>query len=154
MILRGGSIAALGVAVWFSAPATFAQTVQRCEAPDGKVTYSNTNCPAGTEPVRKVEADPGPTPAEQKAARERAQQRSRELDKLEKQRQNEEAKAARAQAAADARQAKVDSECRRQEARVRAARQELDSATLQRRQQADRKLRLAEADAAAACRKP
>jgi hypothetical protein len=152
MSARGGALAALVAAGCFCAVPALAQTVQRCESPDGKVTYSNTDCPSGTQPVRKVEPDPGPTPADQKAARERAQQHSRELDKLERQRQKEEEKAARARAAADAKQAKHDVECRKLEARVRVAREEFESATLQRRQQADRKLRLAE-EQAAPCKK-
>jgi hypothetical protein len=135
------------------AGAASAQTVQRCESPEGKVTYSNTTCPPGTEAVRTIERDPGPTPAEQKAARERAQQHSRELDKLERQRQKEEEKAARDRAAAETRQAKREAECRKLDARVRAARQELEAATLARRQALDRKLRIAE-EQAAACRKP
>lgn len=152
MTLRSGAMAALVAAASLCAPAALAQKVERCEAPDGKVTYSNTDCPAGTQPVRKIEPDPGPTPADQKAARERAQQRSRELDKLERQRQKEEDKAARERAAAEAKQAKHDTECRKLEARVKTARAEFETATLQRRQQADRKLRLAE-EQAAGCRK-
>jgi hypothetical protein len=152
MTRRRGACAALAAAGWVFAAAATAQPVQRCESPDGKVTYSNSTCPAGTEPVRKVESDPGPSAADQKAARERAQQRSRELDKLERQRQNEETKAARARAAAEAKEARHEAECRKLDARVRAARSEYESATLQRRQQADRKLRLAE-EQAAGCKK-
>jgi molecular chaperone GrpE (heat shock protein) len=129
-----------------------AQTMQRCETPEGKVTYSNTTCPSGSEVVRTIEGDPGPTPAEQKAARERAQQHSRELDKLERQRQKEEEKAARTRAAADAKEARREAECRKLDAKVRAAREEFETATLSRRQALDRKLRLAE-EQAAACRK-
>lgn len=132
--------------------AASAQTVQRCESPEGKVTYSNTTCPTGTSSVKKIEPDPGPTEADQKAARDRAQQHSRELDKLERQRQKDDEKAARARAAAEARQTKKEAECRKLDARVRAARAEFEDATLARRQQADRKLRLAE-EQAAACRK-
>src|SRR5215470_17935158 len=94
------------------APA-FSQQVQRCESPEGKVTYSNATCPDGTQAVRKIEPDPDPTAADQKAARERAQQHSRELDKLERQRQKDEEKAARARAVADAKQEKRDVECRK-----------------------------------------
>lgn len=153
MILRAGATAAVVAAGLAWVPAALAQEVQRCESPEGKVTYSNSPCPAGTQAVRKIEPDPGPSTADQKAARDRAQQHSRELDKLERQRQKEEEKAARERAAVDAKQAKRDAECRKLDARVRAAREEFESATLQRRQEADRKLRLAE-DQAAACRKP
>ena len=135
-----------------STGAATAQQVQRCESPEGKVTYSNSTCPDGTQTVRKIEQDSGPSAADQKAARERAQQHSRELDKLERQRQKEEEKAARERASAEAKQAKHDADCRKLDARVRAAREEFENATLQQRQQADRKLRLAE-DQAAACKK-
>lgn len=152
MSVRAAALAAF-LALTGASNAT-AQPVQRCETPEGKVTYSNSQCPAGTEPVRSIEPDAGPTAADQKAARERAQQRSRELDKLERQRQKEEEKAARDRTAAEARERKQDAECRRLEARVRAAKDEFDHATLARRQQADRKLRLAEQQANAACKKP
>jgi len=129
-----------------------AQQVQRCESPEGKVTYSNTSCPSGTEAVRKIEPDPMPSAEDQKAARDRAQQHSKELDKLERQRQRDTDKAAHDRAAAEARQSKRDAECRKLDARVRAAKDAFDNATLQQRQQADRKLRLAE-EQAAACKK-
>ncbi len=149
---RGVAAGAFCAVCLFWAGTTSAQTVQRCESPEGKVTYSNTTCPPGTEAVRSIERDPGPTAEEQKAARERAQQRSRELDKLERQRQKEEEKAARTRAAAEAKQAKRDAECNKLDQRVRAARAELDAATLARRQALDRKVRIAE-EQAAACRK-
>jgi len=152
MTARSGAIAAVIATSMLCAFQARAQSVQRCESPEGKVTYSNTSCPTGSAPVRNIEPDPGPTPADQKAARERAQQHSRELDKLERQRQKEEDKATRDRTAAEAKQAKRETECRKLDARVRAAREEFESATLQRRQQADRKLRLAE-EQAAACKK-
>ena len=152
MTLRASALAALAAAVAFCAPSALAQKVERCESAEGKVTYSNTTCPAGTQAIRNIEPDPGPTAADQKAARERAQQHSRELDKLERQRQKEEEKAARQRASADAKQAKRDAECSKLDARVNAARAEYETATLQQRQQADRKLRSAEAQAAG-CKK-
>lgn len=144
--LAGGAFCAL------CAFGAAAQTVQRCESPDGKVTYSNTTCPAGSEAVRSIDRDPGPTAEEQKAARERAQQRSRELDKLERQRVKDEEKTARLRSAADAKQARRDAECAKLDAKVKAARAELDAATLAKRQALDRKLRAAE-EQATACRK-
>jgi hypothetical protein len=158
MIVRRGRLANLAASAALLAAGALcsgaapAQQVQRCESPEGKVTYSNSTCPEGTQAVRKIEQDPAPTAADQKAARERAQQHSRELDKLERQRQKEEDKAARDRAAAEAKQTKRDAECRKLDANVRAAREEFENATLQRRQQADRKLRAAE-DQAASCRK-
>jgi hypothetical protein len=152
MMRRTSTIAVQVAAGWLCAGIVAAQSVQRCESPDGKVTYSNTTCPAGTQPVRKIEEEPAPSTADRKAARERAQQNSRELEKLERERQREEERAARTRANAEARQRRQDAECRKAEARVRAARAEFEGATLQRRQQADRKLRLAEEEAKAACK--
>ena len=152
MMLRAGATAAIAAAVLFRVPLALAQEVQRCESPEGKVTYSNSSCPPGTQSVRKIEPDAGPSAADQKAARDRAQQHSRELDKLDKQRQKEEEKAARDRAAAESKQAKRDAECRKLDARVQTAREEFETATLQRRQEADRRLRHAE-EQAAACKK-
>src|SRR5437016_4761346 len=106
MIARRRALAVLVGAGLLCASTANAQSVQRCESAEGKVTYSNTSCPAGTEPVRKLEPDEGPSAADQKAARERAQQHSRELDKLERQRQKEEDNAARDRATAEVKQAK------------------------------------------------
>lgn len=143
-----GLLASLGYA-----GAACAQSVQRCETPEGKVTYSNAaDCPPGTTAVKKIERDTAPTADDQKAAKLRAQQNSRELDKLERQRQREEDKAARDRAATEARLAKRDAECRKLDARVRAARADLEAATLAQRQALDKKLRAAESQAAA-CRK-
>jgi hypothetical protein len=38
--------------------ATEAAAIVRCEAPDGKVTYSNTECPQSTRLVRRVDESP------------------------------------------------------------------------------------------------
>jgi hypothetical protein len=74
-----------------------AETVHRCEGPDGKVTYSNTQCPAGTSPTRKVDTAPPVSVDDQKAAKERAQkdaQAAKQVDKKEeKQRLDDKAKA-------------------------------------------------------------
>lgn len=74
-----------------------AETVHRCEGPDGKVTYSNTQCPAGTSPTRKVDTAPPVSVDEQKAAKERAKQdaqAAKQIDKKEeKQRLDDKAKA-------------------------------------------------------------
>jgi Domain of unknown function (DUF4124) len=152
MTARCGGSAVFVAAGLLCAGAAGGQEVQRCESPTGKVTYSNTTCPTGTEAVRTVETEPPPSEADRKAAIERARQRSRELDRLEHQRQKEEEKAARDRAAADAKHSRRDAECRRLEARVREARLEFENATLQRRQLAGRKLQTAE-EQAAACRK-
>ena len=50
-----------------------AQTIQRCESADGRVSYSDTECPAGTRPVRAVAPAAQPSPEAQREARERLQ---------------------------------------------------------------------------------
>ncbi len=57
-------------------PATgvFAQsTITRCEGPDGRILYSDAQCPPGTRAARAVAAPPQPTDEAQKEARERVQ---------------------------------------------------------------------------------
>ena len=61
-----------------------AQQVQRCESPDGKVTYSNTKCPDGTTPVRSVNTSPPVAVDEQKAAKERARRDAAEVKAIDK----------------------------------------------------------------------
>ncbi|HXF45151.1 MAG TPA: DUF4124 domain-containing protein [Burkholderiaceae bacterium] len=129
------------------------QTVQRCESPDGKVTYSNTACPPGTHPVRTIEPEPSPPAVDQKAARERTQRYAREVERLESERKKQEEKAQRERAAAQAKAHKKQVECRKLEARVEDARTAFESATLAKRQDADRRLRRAQAQYDAACGK-
>jgi hypothetical protein len=49
-----------------------AQSIQRCEGTGGRITYSNTDCPQGTKPVRSLDAAPAPSPEAQSAARDKA----------------------------------------------------------------------------------
>jgi hypothetical protein len=49
------------------------QAIQRCEAADGRVSYSNAECPPGTRPVRAVAPAAQPTPEAQRQAQERVQ---------------------------------------------------------------------------------
>jgi hypothetical protein len=72
------------------AAAASAQPIQRCEGPDGRVTYSNTNCPGGTRAVREVDTSPAVTGSEQKAARDRAQRDAKALGEIERSRTAEE----------------------------------------------------------------
>lgn len=143
-------VLALLSAVCLTAAAS-AQTVQRCESPDGKVTYSNTACPPGTQAVRTIEREPQPPAVDQKAARERTQRYTRQVERLERERKIEEEKAARQRAAAEAKAQKLAAECRKLQSRVDAAKDAFERATLARRQEADRKLRRAQQQYDAAC---
>jgi hypothetical protein len=77
--------AALGLA----AVAASAQPIQRCEGPDGKVTYSNSACPGGSRTVREVDTSPAVTAGEQRAARDRAQRDAKALNEIERSRTEE-----------------------------------------------------------------
>lgn len=76
----------LPVGVW-------AQTIQRCESANQRITYSNAECPAGTKPVKAVPPAPRPS-AEDRAAAQARLQRSRDQAKAQPKQQ-------RPQAAAD-----------------------------------------------------
>jgi hypothetical protein len=60
--------------------AASAQSIQRCQAPDGSVSYSNTECPAGTKAVKALAPAAQPTSEAQTAAQERVQ-RDKDLAK-------------------------------------------------------------------------
>ena len=140
---------------------TAAQTVQRCEAADGKVTYSNAACPDGTKSVRQVNTAPPIAVEEQKAAKDRAKRdvaNAKEAEKArDKGRETEEAKADRAAADQKKAQAKERERCdraKRDLERARTARASLlqqRPATIDEMQKADREISKRETDAAKAC---
>lgn len=136
------------------APDASAQGVQRCEAADGKVTYSNTRCPEGTSAVRQVNTTPPVAVDEAKAARERARDdaaRVRELDKAKQDEVAQERKAAeqkqaaeaKAEAAARAKERERCDKARRELAKARDARADLTAkraASIGDMQKADREV--------------
>jgi len=66
-----------------------AQQIQRCEDARGKITYSNTECPQGTSPVKALQAAPAPTPEAQQAAREKVAREAQAAQQLGQQRQQQ-----------------------------------------------------------------
>ncbi len=136
--------------------ACLAQQVQRCESPDGKVTYSNTKCPDGTTPVRNVNTSPPVAVDEQKAAKERAKRDAEEAKSIDK---------ARAKETAQAQRAAVEQKKVQTTERVRCdkAKQELAQAmdvraelhrkpaTIQQMQNADSEISKLEAEVARSC---
>lgn len=50
-----------------------AQTIQRCEDANKRITYSNAECPAGTKPVKSVAPPPQPSAEDQAAAQAKLQ---------------------------------------------------------------------------------
>jgi hydroxylamine reductase (hybrid-cluster protein) len=143
-----------------AAPAC-AQGVQRCESADGKVTYSNTRCPAGTSAVRQVNTSPPVAVDEQKAAKERAKKDAADAKAIDKAREQEQAKVERAalekNKQQDKQQAKERERCERakrdlEDARTaRATLLEERAATIEQMHKADREIAKHEADAAKAC---
>lgn len=151
------SLAVLGLIVATLSPAALAQTVQRCESRDGKVTYSNTKCPEGTSAVRPVNTSPPVAVDEQKAAKERAKRDAAEAKAIDQTRQKEEAKAERAaadQKKAEDKERKVCEQARRDLERARTARASLmqrSAATIEDVQKADTEVSRREAEADKAC---
>lgn len=153
--LRG--LAVLGLLAATLSPAALAQTVQRCESRDGKVTYSNTKCPEGTSAVRPVNTSPPVAVDEQKAAKERAKRDAAEAKAIDQTRQKEEAKAERAAADQKKAEDKERQRCeqaRRDLERARTARASLmqrSAATIEDVQKADTEVSRREAEADKAC---
>lgn len=121
-----------------------AQDVQRCESPDGKVSYRSSPCPPGTSAVRTLSPTTTPNAADQKAAQQRAQQDIRNAAALDRARKAEEERVAREQEKAQAAAKKQEAHCRRLETRWRQAQDELAQATPSKRNEAQRRARRAE----------
>lgn len=117
-----------------------AAEIQRCEAPDGKVTYSNESCPPGTTAVKKVDTRPPVTEADAKSAKTRAQRDAEEAKALDKQREAEEKSRARAREAARKKEEQLERECNKKRIAVNTARDAVESASLNRRAELEKKL--------------
>lgn len=134
----------------------FAQGVQRCESTDGKVTYSNTQCPAGTSTTRSVNTSPPVAVDEQKAAKDRARRDAAEVKEIDKAREKEEQKAERTAAEQKKAQAKQREKCDRAQHEVERAKNtraalQLRAATVEQMQKADGEIGKREGEAAKAC---
>lgn len=139
--------AALGAILFLLAGGASAQTVYKCTA-DGKVSYSESPCPAGTGTVLAVPdtpAAPGPS------AKAELKQLKKEGDRLEKERHRKEASEAReedrAARAADVRYKK----CEHLRQKQKWAEEDARGATLQNGEAARRKARRAAEALTAEC---
>ena len=121
-----------------------AQDVQRCQGADGRVSYANQACPAGTTAVRALPPAGAPNAAEQQAARQRAQQDMRRAAALDRARAAEEDRAAleRQQLLADAR--RQEAHCRRLQTGLRHAQEDLAASRSNRRMEMQRRVARAE----------
>jgi hypothetical protein len=91
-LLAASAIAAL-LPVAAAAQASATVAVQRCEAADGRVVYSNQACPPGSRAVRRLTPAATPAPATGEATRKRAQSEA-EIARALEQRRRERAAAA------------------------------------------------------------
>jgi hypothetical protein len=121
-----------------------AQDVQRCEAADGKVSYANGPCPPGSTAMRTLPPAGAPSAADQKAAQQRLQQDARGVAALDRARKAEEDRVAREHELALSKAKKQESQCRRLQASLRYAQEDLASARLHKRAEAQRRVVRAE----------
>lgn len=133
-----------------------AQAIQRCESKDGRVTYSNTTCPEGTVPVRKVNTEPPISVDDRKAAQERARAEGAVARKVEKEQAQQEArdrKEADERAKADARARERCETAQRNLERSMAARAELNArpSTADRIEKAESDVKRRESEVARDC---
>lgn len=133
-----------------------AGSVQRCEGKDRKVTYSNTQCPPGTTPVRTVNTDPPVSVEARKAAQDQAKKEAATAKQIEKDQAQQEArdrKQADERAKAEAKASERCERARRDLERAKTTRAELGAraATVEAMQKADREIGRREADVAKGC---
>jgi hypothetical protein len=130
--------------------------VQRCEGKDGAVAYSNTQCPPGTTPVRKVNTDPPVSVEARKAAQEQAKKDAAAAHKIDKERTQQETRQRRQaddRSKSDARAKERCEGARRALERAQATRSDLGArpATVEQMQKADREISRRESDVARDC---
>ena len=130
--------------------------VQRCEGKDGKVTYSNRECPAGTSPVRKVNTAPPVSVPEEKAAKDRAKKDAAEVKQIEKDRKKQAEEEKRAAEKRNRAELKITDRCervRRDLARAIEMRNAVDTraATIEQMQKASQEVSRREAELPKAC---
>jgi hypothetical protein len=128
-----------------------AQDVQRCEAADGKVTYANGPCPSGTRAVRTLPPADTPSAANQQAAQQRAKQDAGRVAAIERDKKAEETRIAREQERVDIETRKLAAQCRRLESGLQQAQDELAGAPSNKRAEAQRRVKRAEALYTADC---
>lgn len=149
------AVAVIAVSAAFAAAAQ-PSNVQRCESKDGRVTYSNTQCPDGTVPVRKVNTEPPVSVDEKKAAQEQARKdtaAAKQVDKERTQQENRERKQAEERAKAEAKAKERCDRAHRDLDRAKATRVQLDerAMTVEKMQKADREIGRREADVVKEC---
>lgn len=87
-----------------------AQTIQRCEGPEGRIVYSNAECPPGTRAVKALPPATQPSPEAQESARARAERDRNTAKALQAQREPA-APISRGQAVVPAEEARRAADC-------------------------------------------
>lgn len=121
-----------------------AQQVQRCESPDGKVSYVDGACPPATHAARALPPAEQPSAADRQAAIDRLQEDAKTVDAVERERNAQAARSAREQERTDNKARKKETHCRRLETRLRQAQEDLAGAALKKRTEAQRRVKRAE----------
>lgn len=116
----------------------------RCESPDGKVTYAQNDCPAGTQPVRALGGSGKPTLDDQRAAKARARADAKALDRIERDAKAEDARVVKAQRTDRVRAEARARSCKRLALRVKQAKEDAGTVPLNRQSDAKRRLKKAE----------
>ena len=153
---RSFVICVLATSVFASSASAQQTQVQRCEGKDGKVTYSNRECPAGTSPVRKVNTAPPVSVPEEKAAKDRAKKDAAEVKQLEKDHKKQAEEDKRAAEKRNKAEEKIADRCeraRRDLARAIEVRNAVDTraATIEQMQKASQEVSRREAELPKSC---
>jgi hypothetical protein len=130
--------------------------IKRCESKDGRVSYSNTSCPAGTTPVRKVNTEPPISVDDRKAMQERARKESaaaKQIDKEQARQETRDRKRAEERAKADAKMKERCDGARRELEQSLASRAELNArpSTAEKIEKAESEIRQRESDVKRDC---
>ena len=73
------------------------QPIQRCEGPGGRISYSNAECPEGTQPVKALQPAPAPSLEAQRTAQDNAARDAQAVQQMAEQRRSQQAAAAQVQ---------------------------------------------------------
>lgn len=133
-----------------------AEEIQRCESKDGRITYSNTACPAGTVATRKVNTEPPVSVDDRKAAQDRARRDTAAVRQIDKEQAQQEARERRQADERAKAETKAKARCdvaRRDVDKARAARGEMNARAYppEKLQKADLEIDRRETELARAC---
>lgn len=148
--MRSSTALVACAALLAAALARDATAIVRCESADGKVTYSNTECPSGTQVVRNVELSP-PVVVHDAAAAAARSGGTRPAPRLEPARPRRDENPVQVDEELTAQLAAQRRECDARLRQIRQLQEDLDAAAAQARASAELALRRAQDDYRALC---